>query len=125
MFRRGLWFSTGVRKYVLIYCNRNFFQNHKVIHTLFGDYLHSGGDLYVICNKDNTPKCGWNFSTGVEGSLRVAIFVRDEWVVKTDLWANRSTNWSGLTYSPSPTHWPTPHNWWVVMGYNSSPLKRE
>ena len=35
---RGSWVLTGVRKYntVLIYCNHNFFQNHKIIHVLFG-----------------------------------------------------------------------------------------
>ncbi len=62
---------TGVRKYVLIYCNRNFFQNHKIILILFGDCLCSGGDIFMICSKDNTQKCGWSLSTGVKGSWRV------------------------------------------------------
>lgn len=36
----------------------NFLHNHKIIPTLFGDYLRSGGDIYMICNKNNTHKCG-------------------------------------------------------------------
>ncbi len=60
---RGPWVSTRVRKYVrtvLIYSNHNFFQNHKIIHILFGNCLHSGGDIYMIRNKDNIKKCGWS-----------------------------------------------------------------
>ena len=50
----------------------------------------------MICNKDNTEKCGWSLSTGVKGkylSGGSAIFVLDEWVVKIDLLANGSTHW--------------------------------
>ena len=56
----------------------SFFQNLKIILILFGDYLRSGGDIYMIRNKDNT------YSTGREGLLagESAIFVLDEWVVK-------------------------------------------
>ena len=42
-------FATRVRKYicrVLIYCNHNLFQNHRIIPILFGDCLYSGGDTY-------------------------------------------------------------------------------
>ena len=43
-------FLTGVSMYtyILIHCNRNFFQNHKIIPALIGDYLRSGGDIYMI-----------------------------------------------------------------------------
>ena len=44
----------------------------------------------MICNKENTEKCG------VEGKYLAcgsAIFVLDECVVKIDLLANRSTHW--------------------------------
>ncbi len=47
------------------------FKIAKVIPTLFGDYLRSGSDIYMICNKDNTQKCGWSLSTGVEGSWQM------------------------------------------------------
>ncbi len=32
---------------VLIYCNRSLFQNHEIILTLFGDYLHCDADIYI------------------------------------------------------------------------------
>ena len=46
----------------------------------------------MICNKDNTEKCGWSLSTGVEGKYLAgvsAIFVLDEWVLKIGLLADR------------------------------------
>lgn len=44
---------TGLRKHVLIYCNHNFFQNHKINpYTLFCENLGSGGDICMICNKE-------------------------------------------------------------------------
>ncbi len=51
-----------VTNYGLIYCNCNFFQKHKIIPNLFGDYL-SRGDTW-ICNKDSTEKYGWSLTTG-------------------------------------------------------------
>ncbi len=59
----------------------------------------------MICNKDNTQKCGWSPSIGVEDSRRMGqhfLFLMNG-------------SWK-LTHSPSPTHWPTPYNWRV--GYN-------
>lgn len=64
---RGLQFSTGVRNYVLIYCNRSFLQNHKIIPNLVVDCLRN---IYMSCNK-RTRQCGWSLSTGVERFWRV------------------------------------------------------
>ena len=47
------------------------FKIAKVIPTLSGDYLRIGNDIYMIYNKDNTQKCGWSLSTGVESSGQV------------------------------------------------------
>ena len=56
-----------------MYCTyfRNLFQNHKIIPSLFGDCLYSGGDIYMIRNKDNIQKCGWSLCTGMKSSWRV------------------------------------------------------
>ncbi len=53
----------------------------------------------MICDKDNTQKCGWSLGTDSGRYLAggSAIFVLNEWVVKTDLSAIR------LTYSSSAT----------------------
>ena len=56
---------------ILIYCKQNFFQNHKIISTLFGDCLYSGGDIYMIYNKDNIQKCKWNYFEDMKSSGRV------------------------------------------------------
>ena len=38
-------FATGAHKYGLIYFNCNFFQRYKIIPTVLGDSLSSGGDI--------------------------------------------------------------------------------
>ena len=42
--------------------------------TLFGDYLRSGGDIFLIYKKENTQKCGWRLSASVEVSWRFDFF---------------------------------------------------
>ena len=95
--RGPLGVLTGVRKYVLI-----SFRITKLISTLFGYYLRSGGDICMICNEDNIQKCEWGLSTDMGSSWRLGqknLFLMDR---KNRLVANRSTYW--LTYSSSPTH---------------------
>lgn len=55
--------------------NFNSFQNHKIMPTLFGDYLGSGDDIYLIYKKENTQKCGWRLSATVEGSWWVLFLI--------------------------------------------------
>ena len=125
-FEGALGFRLGIRKYVcivLIYCNHNFFQDHKIILTLFNDCLYSGGDIYMIPNKDNIQNCRWSLCTGIKSSWRVGqqfLFLVNglrklicwptgqpigQWVdsfTKSNPLANRLTCWPR-----TPTCWPT------------------
>ncbi len=109
---RGPWVSTGVRKYVgtvLIYYNHNFFQNHKVIHILFG-IVYIAAATYIWFVTKTTLK-------NVDGVFVRAWQVLGEWVSNFCSWWMGRGNWpvgqqvnplaSALTYSPNLTHWPT------------------
>ncbi len=65
--RTGFWLIYA-SNYVLIYCNRNFFQKQKINPTLFCDDLRSGGDVFMIFSKDDIQKCGWCLITDLERS---------------------------------------------------------
>ena len=73
MSRRGFWGGLGVFNWSTQLCSyyRMIFQNHKINPYFICDYLHSGGDIYMICNKNNLQKCGWCLSMNVESSWRV------------------------------------------------------
>ena len=56
---RGPWLGvltgyTQVYLYVLIISSKI----SKIFPTLFCDYLRSGGDILMICSKDDIEKCG-------------------------------------------------------------------
>ena len=89
----------------------------KLIPNTYSLIIYVAAVRYMICDKDNTQKCG-----------RSTWKVLGGWVRQFCSWWMGRINWpvgqqvnplaSGLTYSPSPTHWPTPYNWRV--GYNST-----
>lgn len=44
-------FLNCIYKYIFIYFNYNFLQNYKIVSTLFGNYLYSGNNIYIIVTK--------------------------------------------------------------------------
>ena len=101
-FWPGLGVLTGVRKYVLIVIS---FKITKLIPNTYSLIIYVAAVTYMICNKDNTQKCGWSLGRFLAGGSEN--FVLDElgrknWPVGQQV----NPLASGLTYSPSPTHWP-------------------
>ena len=125
-FWGGLGISTGVCTQVCAYLLIAIsFNITKLIFTLFCYYLRSGGDIYMICNRDHTQKCGWSLSTDVEGTWRVGqkilFLMNGSW--KLTCWpiGQPIGQWVDLFTKSNPlangsTRWPTPYNWRV--GYN-------
>ena len=130
-FWGGLGVSTGVCKYICtiqyLFIIIIIYFKIIIVPSLFSDFLYSGGDIYMIFNKDNIQKCGWSLC-GMKSS--------GGWV--SNFWSCWPTGQpvGGLTYvftKSNPlangwpvgqelldgsTRWPTPYNWRV--GYNRS-----